>query len=423
MGQAMNEAKESQDEASNPSVSNPSGTSHRSVNSQMFFYGVACVLFWSVFLIQLPYAKEFFGGADILFYVPMVYGLSSNISRIFVMFKHSYSIRSTGDKLRELMIVGASVTAIGMCLLSVLMLCVGRNHAFTGFILCLIITGIVGAFNSLLVTGGFALMSIVPKGSGQFFLLGLTATGIITWPFIMLLRLLVSASFPTSDNAMIVSVISLVLSGALCASSILVYWYYTMRHELLKPQLNNSMNEASGSSLIKVWRGISTPAIAMWCARVVTFALYPGMIGLMTPSSPKFMTSDYQSFLIYMGPVSDTIGQLVYRFTLVGLHIRMRGLVWLTVVRSLVMIPLFLLSVYYNGTDSLFAQDWVRGLLMFGFSCSMGINYSAGNAIAPEMVSSPNEKYLAGIILSFVAMNGLFVGSLVGIGFKQIFTV
>jgi hypothetical protein len=419
----MNEAKEVQDEARSPSVSYPAGTSHHVVDSQMFFFGVACVLFWSVFLIQLPYAKEFFGGADILFYVPMVYGLSSNISRVFVMYKHSRSTRSTGDKLRELMMVGASVTAIGMCLLSVLMMCVGRNHPLTGCILCLVITGIVGAFNSLLVTGGFALMSIVPKGSGQFFLLGMTATGIITWPFIMILRLLVSACYPSSDNALLVSVISLVLSGVLCASSILVYWYYTMRHELLKPRLNNSIDEASGSSLREVWRKICTPAIAMWCARVVTFALYPGMIGLMSPSSSKFMISDYQSFLIYMGPLSDTIGQLVYRFTPVGRYIRMRGMVWLTAIRSVVIIPLFLLSVYYNGTDSLVAQDWFRGLLMFGFSCSMGINYSAGNAIAPELLASSTEKYLAGVILSFVAMNGLFVGSLVGVGFKQIFTV
>jgi len=50
----------------------------------------------------------------------------------------------------------------------------------------------------------------------------------------------------------------------------------------------------------------------------------------------------------------------------------------------------------------------------------MGINYSLGNAMAPAAVDSPDEKYTVGVILSFVAMNGLFVGSLIGIGFKEL---
>ncbi len=84
------------------------------------------------------------------------------------------------------------------------------------------------------------------------------------------------------------------------------------------------------------------------------------------------------------------------------------------------LIPLFILSAKFDDTNSILAQDWFRVILMFCFSFSMGINYSLGNAIAPMKFDSPDDKYTVGVILSFVAMNGLFVGSLVGIGFKEL---
>jgi hypothetical protein len=403
-------------------ATNPAKTGSRgSLNIQMMFFGISCVLFWSVLLIQVPFIKEYFGGTSVLFYIPLVYGLCSNVARIFVMIFHSRSRKSTGVKVSQLMICGAAVTAFGMCCIPVIMAVNGKKNPPAGFSLCLAVVAVVGTFNSLLVTGGFALMSIAPKGSGQFFLLGLTATGIVTWPFFMLLRLIVSKTTTDGKVDFVVAAITLCLSAGLCVSSVPVYTFFTSRHPLMSNQLQHTSSDPNGLGLIKVFRAIWVPAIAMWFSRMVTFALYPGMIGLYTPSGDLYSVSHYQSFLIYLGPLSDTLGQLVYRYTKVRELIGIKTLIVFTALRAVVIVPMFLMSAYLDDSDAVVRQDWFRFIMMFIFSFSMGINYSAGNALAPQSVSSTEEKFLVGVILSFVAMNGLFIGSLVGVGLKQLF--
>ena len=400
-----------------------SGHSINALNLQMIFFGISCVLFWSILLIQIPFIKDYFGGPSILFFIPLVYGLFSNISRVFVLINHARSRYSTGKKLAQLIYAGASITAIGMCCIPVVMAGNGTTNPEIGFWLCLLILAVVGSFNSLLVTGGFALMSIVPRGSGQFFLLGLTATGIVTWPFFMLLRYIASVTVSAGSVDILVATVSLCISATLCLCSIPVYRFLTSRHEALQPQLERSSTDPDGRGLVQVFRAIWVPALAMWFARVVTFALYPGLIGLYSPSSDaSYSKSHYQSFLIYLGPLSDTVGQLVYRYTNLRKIMGIKGMLIFTTTRAVVIVPVFLLSAWMdNSHESFIRQDWFRCLMMFGFSFSMGINYSAGNALAPLAVSSTDEKYIVGIILSFVAMNGLFVGSLVGVGLKQLF--
>ena len=395
-------------------------SSVRSLNFQMLFYGVACVLFWSILLIQVPYIKHYFGGETVFFYIPLVYGLFSNVSRIIVLVYHARISCTTEKKLAQLIYTGAPMTAIGMCCIPLIMAVNGTGDQEVGFWLCMTAVAIVGTFNSLLVTGGFGLMSIAPKGSGQFFLLGFTATGIIAWPVLMLMRWIVRQSFTGEGVNLTVSTVTLTVSSVLCMCSIPVYRFLTSKHPLMEPQLEQQSLDPNGSGLLKTFRAVWIPALSMWFSRFVTFICYPGMVGLFTPSSTAFSTGDYQSFLLYVGPLSDTIGQLFYRYTRVKEMIGMRGLVIFTVVRAAIIIPLFLLSASMDADDVFVSQDWFRCLLMFGFSFSMGINYSAGNALAPQCVSSTDEKFLVGVILSFVAMNGLFVGSLAGRGIKAL---
>jgi hypothetical protein len=396
------------------------GESTLGTKAQMLFYGVACVLFWSVLLIQLPFIKDSFGGVPTIFYVPLVYGLASNVSRIVIMWFHSRSIHPTRTKLSHMIYSGAAVTALGMFSLPVALALLPTAPTSLGFWICMVITGVVGIFNSLLVSGGFALMALAPRGTGQFYLLGLTATGIVTWPLMMLLRHIAGKCGAGDDTSFVVAAISLSLTGVLCLSAIAVYRWCTLRNAFFKDQLEAQRTEPDRAGLVATFRMIWVPTVALWWSRMATFALYPGMLGLWSPSSSAYGKSEYQSFLIYMGPLSDTVGQLVYRYSRLSRMIGVKGLVILTAVRSAVIIPLFLVSAWYDGSDSVVSADWFRCLLMFGFSFTMGINYSAGNAIAPRQVSSTDEKFTVGVILSFVAMNGLFVGSLVGVGFKQL---
>ena len=390
----------------------------------MLFYGVSCVLFWSVFIMQLPFVAPYFGGIKVMFYVSMVYGLSSNISRVVLMFMHNRSGSKLSLRIDRLVYLGASVTALGMFLFPICMGVLSTSHPDISFWICLGITAMVGAFNSLLVTGGFALMSLAPPVSGQFFLIGFTLTGIITWPFIVSLRLISEAAGTSGDTTtLIVSIISLSITGILCLMSIPMYRFKTSKNPYFISQLaRDSVTPCnSRNGIIPVFRKIWPIILSLWSSRVITFALYPGLIGLWSPHGQvPFSKNLYQSFLLYLGPVSDTIGQFAFRFTPLSAKLGERALTILTIVRGLVLIPLFIQSAKFDETNSILAQDWFRILLMFFFSFSMGINYSLGNAIAPTKFDSPDDKYTVGVILSFVAMNGLFVGSLVGIGFKEI---
>ena len=386
----------------------------------MMFYGISAVLFWSILLIQIPFISNYFGGVAVLFWVPLMYGLASNISRVVLMYFHSSTKGSTGSKLAQLVHWGASFTALGMFLFPVAMAAIGVDHPDIGFWICMAITAMVGFFNSFLVTGGFALMSIAPKGSGQFFLLGLTATGVVTWPFMMLLRLVTESAGAGDNTSFIVAIVSLVVTGVLCLSAVPVYKFCTSVNPFFRDQLVRTPDQSVQAGLFATFRKVWLPVVTMWVSRVATFALYPGMIGLWTPVSDAYSASEYQSFLIYMGPLSDTIGQLMYRYTRFFDRVGVKGLAVITVVRAAILIPLFLLSAKFDQTGSAISSDGFRCFLMFLFSFSMGINYSIGNAIAPQMVSSTEEKFTVGVILSFAAMNGLFVGSLVGIGFKEL---
>ena len=391
------------------------------IKGEMLFYGISCVLFWSVLLVQIPFISKFFGGIKVIFYVPMVYGMFSNLSRLFLIYLQFRKRISPATRLSTLVWLGAAFTASGMIAFPIVMAMIGEDHPDLGFFLCMLITALVGTFNSFLVTGGFSLMSLAPQGCGQFFLLGLTATGIITWPLMMFIRKICESLGTDTSTSFWVATITLTLTGVICLCTIPMYVFRTSKNVYFEEQLNAPILEVSQGGLFSTFRKIWASVISLWLSRVITFSLYPCMIGLWSPGSFSFTTEVYRSFMIYLGPVSDTIGQLMYRYC--GWFNRMgeKSLVVITVVRGVVLIPLFLMSAYYDGESFIFlASDAFRCALMFCFSCSMGINYSLGNALAPRQVGSVEEKMNVGVILSFVATNGLFVGSLVSIGFRSI---
>ena len=393
----------------------------RSLKMDMLFYGVSCVLFWTVLLVQIPFISKYFGGINVIFYVPLVYGLFSNVSRLFLIYLQGRGDISAATRLSTFVWLGAAFTAAGMMSFPLVMWIIGTEHPSLGFAVCLTITSIVGTFNSFLVTGGFSLMSLVPDGSGQFFLLGLTATGIITWPFMMFLRFICDQFGLGDSTSFSVATISLVFTSLICLSTIPIYCLKTSKNVYIADQLNAPVVLLPKVGILPTLRTIWISALSLWMSRVITFCLYPGILGLWSPQTINVSVEVYRSFLIYLGPLSDTLGQLVFRYSGWFQKMGLRELVVITLLRGFVLIPLFVLSAFYDYSNSSFvSSDWFRGLLMFTFSCSMGINYSMGNAIAPRQVDTVQEKMNVGAILSFVASNGMFIGSLLGIGFKQL---
>lgn len=393
-----------------------------STKFQMLFYGISCVLFWSVLMNQLPFISTYFGGKLIFFYIPLAYGLSSNIGRVVLMILHSRRKSTTQTSLSRFVYLGGFFTALGMYLFALSIGLLPTDSPTLGFVICMLITCLVGAFNSLLVTGGYALMALSPRKSGQFFLLGLTATGIITWPCMMGLRYICNSVSPETTSYF-VALISLCVTGSLCLGAMSVYKFKTSRNPCFASQLSSS--EVNEVGLLSTFGRVMSPLLCLWLSRLFTFALYPGMISLWTPSveNAPYSEAEYQSFLIYLGPVSDTIGQLFYRYVPIMGRIGEKSLIIMTLVRGGILIPLFWFSAFFNGTGASISSDAFRCCLMFMFSFSMGINYSLGSAVALHRVKETDEKYTVGVLISFAAMNGLFIGSLVGIALKGYFQV
>lgn len=392
-----------------------------STKGQMLFLGVSSILFWSITLIQIPFISQYFGGKSALFYIPPVYGLSSNLGRVLVLLVNQRWTWHGGSKIGLLITVGGLGTAGAMVCFPILMGCFGENKTVYGLWISLCLVSVIGLFNSMLATGGYGLMSLAPNGAGQFYLLGLTGTGVITWPLIMLLRVILEALCGKTSTSFLVAVVSLTLGSILCLFSIPLYHFVTRRDPNFVSQLEAKSEDASLHSLLRTFRKSRNFILFLWVSRVATFVVYPGFLGLWTPSlSETYSKELYQSFMIYLGPVSDTMGQLLYRYSGFLNSANHRFFYCLTVVRVMAVIPLFVLSTISNGSGSILASDLFRMLLMIGFSSSMGINYSLGTHLAIQSVSSIEEKFTLGTILSFIAMNGLFIGSMIGLGLKPL---
>ncbi len=85
--------------------------------------------------------------------------------------------------------------------------------------------------------------------------------------------------------------------------------------------------------------------------------------------------------------------------------------------RCLVLIPLFIMTS--KATIGFLAYDWFRLILVILFGLINGANFAMANMIAPRRIE-PGLKMHSGTLLSLVAINGKFTGTLLGLALKYI---
>ena len=169
----------------------------------------------------------------------------------------------------------------------------------------------------------------------------------------------------------------------------------------------------------EVFKIVLIPVMCGWTSCVITFSVYPTQAGIWTPymSDPPFSAEVYQSFLMYSFSIADTIGRAVPRWVPRLKDVTDKQFITGTLVRGSIFIPLFLLSTHHVWF--VFSSDVFRLILVLFFGLSNGINFNLSNMLAPRLVEA-EDKMNVGTILSFAAINGLFVGSLIAIGLVQI---
>ena len=386
---------------------------------QMAYFGFCGFLFWGVLMIQIPFMDKYFGGHSVIFYITFAFTLSSNLIRVVLIWlrgRPSSAKHTLGQQLGVLVQYGSILSAVTMFSFPISMAILGQNHPTIGFWICILLCTLMGLFNSLLINVGFGLMSMAPARSAAAFLIGQTSAGVVGWPVIILFRKIVHACGGGEAADMIVAVVTLCLCGILTLAQIPLYRFRTQFHPVFFLQLSKIPEKGGSDSnaLLGVMGKIFVPAMCGWFTSLVSFSVFPIQIGRWFPHS-QIDTSVYRSFLIYMFAVADAAGRASLRWAPASLSTRV--FVWATLVRGIVFVPLIILCAH--NFEELFGFDWWRLVLVLGLGITNGANFGLANMLAPRLVSA-SEKMLTGTILAFLAVNGRFVGALIGIGLKEV---
>ncbi len=205
--------------------------------------------------------------------------------------------------------IGASLTAFFMLGYPIAMALLGTENDEEGFWVAIWLAGMVGLWTSLIVNAGFGLMSMAPAKSANFFLTGQTVIGVLTWPFLILLRLAVTRIAGESNNRtdLIIAAISFTVAAAVVAGSVPMYLMKTRHH----PVFAQSYVSGSNWEDIKmVFRAIRTPALCAWICGIGTWCVFPGQVSRWHPSAKdSYDTALYRSFLVYMFSIAEMIGR------------------------------------------------------------------------------------------------------------------
>ena len=393
---------------------------------QMMYFGIAGFFFWSILIIQMPMIDKYFGGPEVAFYVTVAYGLTSNCFRLFYVWYAANTKTSQAIQMRNLIILGGSLTALFMIAYPIAMAVLGTDKEHAGYWIGVSLAGVVGLWTSLLVNAGFGLMSMAPSKSANFFLTGQTVIGVLTWPLLILLRLVViKATGEVNDRTdLIVASLSFSIAATVVAGSIPLYLFKTRHHPVFAKSLLHdtvalkSSPKSNWGDMKEVFWIIMTPAVCAWLCGVGTWCVFPGQVSRWNPSTENaFESAIYRSFLLYMFSIAEMIGRSSPQLIPKLLALSNQFLWTFTVGRCLVFIPIFILTS--KCIPELFSYDAFRLVLVILFGFVNGANFATCNMIAPRRIE-PALKMHAGTLLSLVAINGKFMGTLFGLALKYI---
>ena len=172
-----------------------------------------------------------------------------------------------------------------------------------------------------------------------------------------------------------------------------------------------SKNSAKPSSFFEVYRKIMSMALQVFFCFLITFVVFPGT-SLSTQFDFLGTSAKAQSWflvlIITVFNIFDTIGRFLggpYQF------FTPRTLFILTVSR-LIFIPLLVLIQLSATPHGIFKSDWFRIVNMALFAFTNGYNSTLAMIFGPSLVGNA-DKEVAGIIMSFHLIGGIFAGSLI----------
>lgn len=175
------------------------------------------------------------------------------------------------------------------------------------------------------------------------------------------------------------------------------------------PVNHNILTKPEQPILANVWRitcKLYLLAPSVCSIFFVTLALFPGVVASLKENQNQFKidSSWYTEILVFIYLCTDTLGRLSARLYQFPSKTRL----WIPCLLRFAFFPLFFIT---SGPTPLFKNDWFDfvNLFLFGFTSGYYANMcmmNTGSFVERE------EKELAGLLMTFFLVFGLFLGSL-----------
>lgn len=375
------------------------------------YLGFAAQIPWTVILVHLPILETVLGGSMFSYTLGIAMGLACNVIRFcVVVYGRMFTFRVrvlTGCMFSAFFTLGYYVIYVFSDPLSVIDLENVSAEKTWGFWLGLLLAVFGGAGNAQLMSTGYGVASLMAQErpvANNLFFFGQAMASATCWP----LKCLIETVTEISESARLAIVMGLV--SAVSISIIPIYHCRISKipglHEVPPP-------EVGWSIVVKVFRETKGPMLVLWFSYFLTNMVTPGQL-LQWPlprsseDNPKF----HRSLCSYVYLLGDAVGKTVPVF----LALKRRRIekilnhpgTWLFMI-VIVIVRFCIMLLFYFPPVSFAGQVCMLGVFGFlnGFVASLALSQVSFRV-------DPALSDVAGYLSSFVIINGLFSGSLVG---------
>ena len=266
-----------------------------------------------------------------------------------------------------------------------------------------------GSFNAILQASVFGLGGLLPFNYTIAIMAGNGVIGLLLGA----VRMICLACFPAGEKGewegtMLYFVIALVLVLAGIAG-----FFLLKRNSLVKSKIDSKSEIASTETISTVWWKIFVEAIIVFLTFVITFLVFPAVaLNQTLPFTNKFPTntaSDWNNaILATIFNLFDTIG----RFLPIMLSVYPKDKLYILLSCRCIFVVSFSVVSLYSRT---WACNWFLIVNMVLFAFTNGYSSSLSMGFGPTNVADEN-KGIAGNLMSFHLIIGIFVGTAGGVG-------
>ena len=366
------------------------------------------------FIIQVISYFNFVFGSSFGSMCGIMYGLANNLGQILVIiWLKNYSFNSR---------IIVSCFALGLLLIAIPAITM-MEHGFRLYVVFGLVF-LMGFFVAILSSAGFGIAGLCSNKVRTWYTVGTSLAGVLGWPLMLLVDFILKNWFNVSPESRAegkpsdvdtwTTLVVLALAAIFTWIVIPLYWLR------IGPSIPSTDSSSSKSiprrSFWAILGDVFPLAFSGWMIMFVTFMVLPDQIVSWKTKHPDLYPGGdfgYQNINIYVFQVFDVLA----RFTCLMVDIKMPR--WMIIGGScsrILFIPLFVLSSLRIGY---FDNDIFKVCLNAVFAYTYGILLTLGVVEGTSQVPS-HEADVAGYIISFMLVNGIFCGSWMAIGVNAI---